>query len=226
MGFFRSLKCSQIEKTVIFCKRIFHKDSKSLLKFVYHYKKWKVSKPAKLYIKMYLKKTYRRNVAKNLIKWYDKTPTQIITFSEENLSIFSIIQANINENWIVPINQGDYLQWEVLTQYFTKNPKALKPCVHQKAKGTTAFLFCRQTNNSFDFSNGASNKNENNFISIAFFIATMKRIYPYAAKIEKLYHLLVDTRFSRFYFYVNRYLHIKFFWNISLETTISQVIQI
>ena len=35
---------------------------------------------------------------KTLIKWYDKTPTQIITFSEENLSIFTIIQANINEN--------------------------------------------------------------------------------------------------------------------------------
>ena len=66
MGFFRSLKCSQIEKTVIFCKRIFHKNSKSLLKFVYHYKKWKVSKPAKLYIKMYLKKNLQKKCRKKL----------------------------------------------------------------------------------------------------------------------------------------------------------------
>ena len=38
---------------------------------------------------------------------------------------------------------------------------------------------------SFDFSDEESDRNENVFISIAFFITKIKRIYSYTAKIEK-----------------------------------------
>ena len=73
------------------------------------------------------------------------------------------------------------MEWKLLTQYFAKNPKALKPCVHQKAVDSTAFFyFGGKWINSFDLNDDESNTNKNIFISITFFIAQEWVIHPFS----------------------------------------------